>query len=60
MSTAVALPRPRPRAAVFGFRAAHSRSWRWLFAAHPIVMAVAVTATGNHPFLSQWPRSSWS
>jgi hypothetical protein len=36
---------------IFGFRALRGRAWRWVFAAHPLVMAVAVTATGNHYFL---------
>ena len=36
---------------IFGFRALRGRAWRWVFAAHPVVMAVAVTATGNHYFL---------
>ena len=33
---------------IFGFRAL---PLRWVFAAHPVVTAVAVTATGNHYFL---------
>jgi hypothetical protein len=36
---------------IFGFRALRGRSLRWVFALHPVVMAVAVTATGNHYFL---------
>jgi PAP2 superfamily len=36
---------------IFGFRALRGRPLRWVFAAHPVVMAVAVTATGNHYFL---------
>ena len=32
-------------------RALRGRAWRWVFAAHPLVMAAAVTATGNHYFL---------
>jgi PAP2 superfamily len=36
---------------IFGFRALGGRALRWVFAAHPVVMAVAVTATGNHYFL---------
>jgi hypothetical protein len=36
---------------IFGFQALRDRAWRWVFAAHPVVMAVAVTATGNHYFL---------
>jgi PAP2 superfamily len=36
---------------IFGFRALRGRSLRWVFALHPVLMAVAVTATGNHYFL---------
>ena len=36
---------------IFGFRALRSNPLRWLFALHPVVMAIAVTATGNHYFL---------
>jgi PAP2 superfamily len=36
---------------IFGFRAVRGRPLRWVFALHPVVMAVAVTATGNHYFL---------
>jgi hypothetical protein len=36
---------------IFGFRALRGNALRWIFAAHPVVMAVAVTATGNHYFL---------
>jgi hypothetical protein len=36
---------------IFGFRALRGRALRWVFALHPVVMAVAVTATGNHYFL---------
>jgi hypothetical protein len=36
---------------LFGFRAAASLFSRWFFAAHPAVMALAVTVTGNHYFL---------
>jgi hypothetical protein len=36
---------------IFGFRALRGRPLRWVFALHPVVMAVAVTATGNHYFL---------
>jgi len=37
--------------AIFGFRALRGTALRWVFALHPVVMAVAVTATGNHYFL---------
>jgi PAP2 superfamily len=37
--------------AVAGFRAARRRVLKALFVAHPVLMAVAVTATGNHFFL---------
>jgi hypothetical protein len=33
---------------LFGARAADSRPARWFFAAHPALMTVAVTVTGNH------------
>ena len=36
---------------IFGFRALRGSPLRWLFALHPVVMAIAVTATGNHYFL---------
>ena len=36
---------------ILGFRALRGSALRWLFALHPVVMAVAVTATGNHYFL---------
>jgi PAP2 superfamily len=36
---------------VFGFRAAASLLGRGFFVAHPVVMALAVTGTGNHYFL---------
>jgi PAP2 superfamily len=36
---------------IFGFRAVRGNALRWVFALHPVVMAVAVTATGNHYFL---------
>jgi hypothetical protein len=36
---------------IFGFRALRGNSLRWVLALHPVVMAVAVTATGNHYFL---------
>jgi PAP2 superfamily len=36
---------------IFGFRALRGNALRWVFALHPVVMAVAVTATGNHYFL---------
>jgi PAP2 superfamily len=36
---------------IFGFRALRGNPLRWIFALHPVVMAVAVTATGNHYFL---------
>jgi len=36
---------------IFGFRALKGRALRWVFLLHPVVMAVAVTATGNHYFL---------
>jgi hypothetical protein len=37
--------------AVVGFRATSSRLLRSFFVAHPIVMAITVTATGNHYFI---------
>jgi hypothetical protein len=36
---------------IFGFRALRGNALRWVFPLHPVVMAVAVTATGNHYFL---------
>ena len=36
---------------IFGFRALRGNPLRWVFALHPVVMAIAVTATGNHYFL---------
>jgi hypothetical protein len=36
---------------IFGFRALRGNPLRWIFPLHPVVMAVAVTATGNHYFL---------
>jgi hypothetical protein len=36
---------------VYGFRAARSRVLRGFFVLHPLLMTVAVTATGNHFFL---------
>jgi hypothetical protein len=36
---------------LFGFRAAASLLGRWFFVAHPAVMALAVTVTGNHYIL---------
>lgn len=36
---------------IFGFRALRGNALRWVFALHPVVMALAVTATGNHYFL---------
>src|SRR5688500_17634581 len=36
---------------IFGFRALRGNPLRWVFALHPVVMATAVTATGNHYFL---------
>jgi PAP2 superfamily len=36
---------------IFGFRALRGNALRWVFALHPVVMATAVTATGNHYFL---------
>jgi hypothetical protein len=36
---------------LFAFRAAGSRPVRWVFAAHPALMTLAVTVTGNHFFL---------
>ncbi|HEX9415356.1 MAG TPA: phosphatase PAP2 family protein [Gaiellaceae bacterium] len=38
-------------AGLYGFRAARSRLLRLFFLLHPAVMAVAVSATGNHYFL---------
>jgi PAP2 superfamily len=37
--------------ALYGFRAARSRALRGFFLVHPLLMAVTVTATGNHYFL---------
>jgi PAP2 superfamily len=37
--------------AIVGFRATSSRALRVLFVAHPLVMIVTVTATGNHYFV---------
>jgi len=37
--------------AIVGFRATSSRLLRVLFVAHPLLMAVSVTATGNHYFI---------
>jgi PAP2 superfamily len=37
--------------AIYGFRAARRRPVRALFALHPLLMALAVTATGNHFFV---------
>ena len=37
--------------AVYGFRATGRRLLRALFVVHPVLMAVAVTATGNHFFV---------
>jgi hypothetical protein len=36
---------------IVGYRAARRRAVRALYAAHPFMMAVAVTATGNHYFV---------
>jgi hypothetical protein len=36
---------------IFGFRAARSRWLKAFFVAHPLVMVVTVTATGNHYFV---------
>jgi hypothetical protein len=36
---------------IFGFRALRDSAIRWVFVLHPVVMATAVTATGNHYFL---------
>jgi hypothetical protein len=36
---------------IFGFRALRGNALRWIFVLHPVVMATAVTATGNHYFL---------
>ena len=36
---------------IVGFRAARSRALRTFFVLHPLLMAVTVTATGNHYFL---------
>ncbi len=36
---------------IFGFRALRGNPLRWIFALHPVVMAVTVSATGNHYFL---------
>jgi hypothetical protein len=37
--------------ALSAFHGVRGNALRWLFALHPVVMAVAVTATGNHYFL---------
>jgi len=36
---------------IFGFRALRGNALRWIFAIHPVLMAVTVSATGNHYFL---------
>jgi PAP2 superfamily len=36
---------------IFGFRALRGNPLRWVFAIHPVLMAVTVSATGNHYFL---------
>jgi PAP2 superfamily len=36
---------------IFGFRALRGNALRWVFALHPVLMAVTVSATGNHYFL---------
>ena len=36
---------------IFGFRAARSRALKAFFVAHPFLMVVTVTATGNHYFV---------
>ena len=36
---------------IFGFRALRGNALRWVFALHPVLMAVTVAATGNHYFL---------
>src|SRR5262245_42244205 len=36
---------------IFGFRALRGNPLRWVFPLHPVLMAIAVTATGNHYFL---------
>jgi hypothetical protein len=36
---------------IFGFRALRGTPLRWVFALHPVLMAVTVSATGNHYFL---------
>jgi hypothetical protein len=36
---------------IFGFRALRGNPIRWVFALHPVLMAVTVSATGNHYFL---------
>jgi hypothetical protein len=36
---------------IFGFRALRGNQLRWIFVLHPVVMAVTVSATGNHYFL---------
>jgi PAP2 superfamily len=36
---------------IFGFRALRGNALRWIFALHPVLMAVTVSATGNHYFL---------
>jgi hypothetical protein len=36
---------------IFGFRAARSRWLKAYFVAHPLLMVVTVTATGNHYFI---------
>jgi PAP2 superfamily len=36
---------------IFGFRALRGNALRWVFALHPVLMAVTVSATGNHYFI---------
>jgi PAP2 superfamily len=36
---------------IFGVRALRGNPLRWVFALHPVLMAVTVSATGNHYFL---------
>jgi PAP2 superfamily len=36
---------------IFGFGALRGNPLRWVFALHPVLMAVTVSATGNHYFL---------
>jgi PAP2 superfamily len=36
---------------IFGFRALRGSAARFVFVLHPVLMTVAVTATGNHYFL---------